>query len=77
MAKHRSRTPTAGPPTAGSISAAASPNRTLPADREELIREAAFYVYLHRGAKHGHDVDDWLHAERVINARMAARVASR
>lgn len=34
-----------------------------PARREQMIREAAYYRYAHRGYVPGHDLDDWLAAE--------------
>jgi hypothetical protein len=30
----------------------------------ERIREAAYRIWQHSGGTHGHDVDDWLQAER-------------
>jgi hypothetical protein len=33
------------------------------------IAHRAYDLYLARGRKHGHDVDDWLQAERDLGAR--------
>ena len=38
-----------------------------PAQREAMIREAAYYRYLERGHADGHDVDDWLEAEAALD----------
>jgi hypothetical protein len=34
---------------------------------EEHIRYRAYEIYLEKGARHGHDVDDWLQAERELS----------
>ena len=34
------------------------------AEREEQIRQRAYQLYEQRGCEHGHDVEDWLMAER-------------
>jgi hypothetical protein len=36
-------------------------------ERENRIRVAAYYRYLKRGCRHGHDLDDWLAAEAEID----------
>ena len=39
--------------------------------REDLhrkIAERAYFYFLQRGGEHGHDLDDWLRAEREIIA---------
>jgi len=33
------------------------------------IRVRAFHMYQKRGSKHGHDIQDWLKAERQITQR--------
>lgn len=33
---------------------------------EHAIRQRAYELYLKRGGTHGHDVDDWLHAEAEL-----------
>ncbi|HUW36888.1 MAG TPA: DUF2934 domain-containing protein [Rhodocyclaceae bacterium] len=37
-----------------------------PGQRERMIREAAYFRYLQRGAVLGHDLDDWLVAEAEL-----------
>jgi Protein of unknown function (DUF2934) len=39
----------------------------------EEIAEEAYHIYVARGAESGHDLDDWLEAERRVTARRAAR----
>lgn len=44
---------------------------------EELhrrIAQTAYERYLNRGQIHGHDLDDWLDAERLVVAELGARV---
>jgi len=36
---------------------------------QDRIKERAFEIYEKRGGEHGHDMQDWLHAERQILAR--------
>jgi hypothetical protein len=38
---------------------------------DEEIRLRAYQIFLNRGGEHGHDLEDWLHAEREIAARAA------
>lgn len=40
--------------------------------RETMIREAAYYLAESRGFAPGHDLEDWLRAERDIDAALAA-----
>ena len=40
--------------------------------RRAMIREAAYYLAQKRGFAPGHDIDDWLRAERQIDAALAA-----
>lgn len=40
-------------------------------EREAMIREAAYYRYLARGGLPGHELDDWLEAEREIEGRLS------
>lgn len=35
----------------------------------EEISKVAYELYLRRGCVHGHDLDDWLEAERIVLAR--------
>ena len=34
---------------------------------EEEIRKRAYEIYLQRGGAHGHDLDDWFHAEGALD----------
>lgn len=36
---------------------------------QDRIRERAFEMFEMRGSSHGHDMQDWLHAERQILAQ--------
>ncbi|HUX72729.1 MAG TPA: DUF2934 domain-containing protein [Steroidobacteraceae bacterium] len=44
--------------------------RTNKADRQELIREAAFAHAERRGFAPGHELDDWLAAETEVDQRL-------
>ena len=46
-----------------------------PGQRERVIREAAYFRYIQRGAVLGHDLDDWLAAEAAIFRGEAAATA--
>lgn len=59
-----SKTPAAGA-SAGRPDAA-SQREAGSAQREQLIREAAYYQYVRRGYVPGHDLDDWLAAEAEL-----------
>lgn len=39
----------------------------------EEIAKVAYELYLKRGCVHGHDLDDWLEAERIVLARHAGQ----
>ena len=39
-------------------------------DREALAR-LAYELYLRRGGEHGHDVEDWLEAERILMEKIS------
>ena len=49
----------------GKTSAADSP-------RAEEIRIRAYEIYLERGAQPGHDLDDWVQAERELEPKVGA-----
>ena len=53
------------------------PNRS-PVITEDVIAQRAYALYLARGGEDGHDVEDWLRAERELqepkNARPHIRV---
>ena len=38
--------------------------------REQAIRARAYEIYLERGGQPGHDVDDWIQAEREIESKV-------
>ena len=40
--------------------------RLMQSTREQEIRNRAYEIYLQRGAQPGHEVEDWLQAEREI-----------
>jgi hypothetical protein len=40
--------------------------RLLQLTREQEIRNRAYEIYLQRGAQPGHEVEDWLQAEREL-----------
>jgi hypothetical protein len=37
------------------------------------IAERAYWLYEQRGCVHGHDAEDWLEAERLVLAELAAQ----
>ena len=41
-------------------------DRLLDSRREEEIRRRAYEIYLTRGGEPGHDLEDWLQAEREL-----------
>jgi len=41
----------------------------------ERIARKAYELYEQRGWQHGHDVENWLEAERLILAEMKAQIA--
>ena len=45
--------------------------RITPDQRQSMIAEAAYYLALQRDFEPGHDVQDWLLAERHIDAALA------
>jgi hypothetical protein len=44
-----------------------------PRSRYDEIARRAFEIFLSRGGEHGHDVEDWLQAERDIRTRAARK----
>ena len=47
------------------------PDTRSPAERvPEMIRGRAYQIYECRGHKPGHDLDDWVQAEREIKIRL-------
>ena len=55
--------------TADSIAAAAEPSpKSQPATMTQRdVARRSYELYLARGCEHGHDVDDWLQAERELH----------
>lgn len=51
------------------------PATTGPDGRDLMIREAAYFLAQARGFAPGHELDDWLAAERQIDAVLASRRA--
>ena len=47
----------------------------LPPDRDDVARRA-FELYCARGCEDGHDVDDWLSAERELSAAASINTAA-
>lgn len=62
-----SRIPRAKPDTGAEGSSPVTPQQ-----RQIMICEAAYYIAEHRGFEPGHDVDDWLAAEREIDAGLGS-----
>jgi Protein of unknown function (DUF2934) len=50
------------------VAVAQDVSRVTPEQRRLTICEAAYYIAKRRGFELGHDVDDWLTAERRIDA---------
>ena len=48
------------------------PRRTEPGERESMIAESAYYRAEARGFEAGHELEDWLAAEREIDLLLAA-----
>ncbi len=65
---HRPRMKRGGPPP----SALRADHTHEEAVVHQRIADRAFELYLARGAAGGHDLDDWLQAEREVRAARAA-----
>ena len=50
------------------------PNRSAPVGDSDIARRA-YDLYLARDRAHGHDVDDWLQAERELRSAVNSTVA--
>ena len=68
MAKSAKRKRDDAVTTALDRSAKSLPNRSALVTHSDVARRA-YDLYLARGCAHGHDVDDWLQAERTLRAR--------
>jgi Protein of unknown function (DUF2934) len=62
---------TAAAPDSGQESQAA--RMPVAADREQVIREAAYALFEARGCEPGHELDDWLTAEAQVQQAVASR----
>ena len=71
MAKSAKRKRDDAVTTAVDRSAKSLPNRSALVTHRDVARRA-YDLYLARGCAHGHDVDDWLQAERELRARSTA-----
>jgi Protein of unknown function (DUF2934) len=72
MAKSATRKTGDAVTTAANRSSTSLPNRSAQPTESDIARRA-YDLYLTRGCEHGHDVDDWLQAEREL--RDAVRIA--
>lgn len=52
--------------TATATDRAPQPKAQAPAAMKSGVARRAYDLYLARGCEHGHDVDDWLQAEREL-----------
>ena len=48
----------------------ANPIALKDSDLQQQIAKKAFELFLRRGAAHGHDIEDWLEAERMITVEL-------
>ena len=62
-----------GPVATATDHAPKAVNQTAPADSE--VARRAYELYLARNCQHGHDVDDWLQAERELRGAVSVAVA--
>jgi hypothetical protein len=53
---------------------ATAPRRTADATDKDEIARRAYALFLQRGAAEGHDVDDWLAAERQLTEERAQKL---
>ncbi len=49
---------------------------TVTTDPQELIRVRAYELFEQRGCEHGHDMDDWLRAEKEVTTVRTSRAAA-
>ena len=62
----RKSTPIRSRKTAAAVAAVQEPLPNAHASLDEAIADLAHRLYLERGGTHGHDVEDWLEAERRL-----------
>jgi hypothetical protein len=65
MAKSAKRTTDAAVTMAADRASTLRPHQSAPLTDSDVARRA-YDLYLARGREHGHDVDDWLRAEREL-----------
>lgn len=65
----------ASTPRSASRRSSAAPSPRPSASPEEIARRA-YEHFVARGREHGHDLDDWLTAERELTAQAAAATAA-
>ncbi len=71
MARQQTKTSRALQPVATAVPARVADTVTVPTS---AVARRAYDLYLARGCEHGHDMDDWLQAERELQARLAVRL---
>ncbi len=54
------------PKASGSVEAKQPSQEVINSEREQEIRRRAYELYLERGEEPGHDLEDWLQAEREL-----------
>lgn len=59
-----------GTNTRTTASATATKTRWTEEEINKMIAERAYHYFLERGARHGHDTDDWARAEKEIKTRI-------
>jgi DUF2934 family protein len=59
-------TPTRSRKTPPVVAIPQEPGPEAQAPLDEAIAELAHRLYIERGGAHGHDIDDWLEAERRL-----------
>ena len=62
----RKSTPTRSRKTAAAVAGVQEPLPKAHPSLDEAIADLAHSLYLERGGAHGHDLDDWLEAERRL-----------
>ena len=65
----RSKTPTIARDSADEVARPGDGSTMATTPTYEEIAEAAYLRYLGRGGQHGHDLDDWIDAERTLRSR--------
>jgi hypothetical protein len=53
-----------------------SPEIEAPCELQEQIRRRAYELYEQRGAKDGHELEDWLQAEAEVKQSMSKLIAA-